>query len=124
MDGFFSQDPANGYPPGVVAPATPTLHGMIHNLGAFLAILTLAAASFVFAARFAHEPGWRAWALYAAAAGILTIVFIAAFGATLGHGPAGLFERLAGGAGSLLTVALVTRLLSGTGRVSTPPPAS
>src|SRR5579884_1312186 len=118
VDGFFPQDPANGYPPGVAAPATPTLHGTIHLAGAFVAIITLAAACFVFAARFAREPRWHAWVPIAALTGIFTIVFIAAFGAMTAHGPAGLFERLATGINSLFTLALVARLLIGTGRIS------
>jgi len=116
-DGLFAQDPAHGYPVGVVAAATPTLHGTVHQLAAVVAITALAASSVVFAARFARAPGWRAWTPVAAAAGVLTIVFIAAFGATLAHGPAGLFERLAGGTQSLFSLAVVARLIAGWGRV-------
>ena len=49
--------------------------------------------------------------MFAAAAGVATIVFIAAFGAAGAHGGlAGLWERAAGGANSVLTVAVLTRL--------------
>jgi hypothetical protein len=42
---------------------------------------------------------------------VATIVFIAAFGAAGGHGGlAGLWERAAGGATSVLTVAVLARL--------------
>ena len=45
------------------------------------------------------------------AAGVATVVFIAAFGAAGGHGGlAGLWERAAGGATSVLTVAVLARL--------------
>lgn len=117
-DGLFSQDPAKGFPPGA-PPGVSTLHGTIHVLGAFVAVLSLAAACVVFAARFAREPRWRAWAPFALAAGVLTIVFIAAFGATLGRGPAGLFERLMSGTESIFNTLVVSRLLLGTGLVST-----
>jgi len=124
VDGLVAQDPANGYPLGTAtATATavaPTLHGTIHQLAAVVTITALALSSFVFAARFAREPAWRAWAPVAVTTGILTLVFIAAFGASLAHGPAGLLERLAGGTQSLFALAVSARLLAGTGRVSSP----
>src|SRR6516225_3732111 len=110
MDGLFAQDPSGGYPPGVPVGA-PTVHGQLHTLFAMITITALAGGCFVLAARFAAEPGWRRWAVPAAAAGVATIVFIAAFGATGGHGGlAGLRERAAGGATSVLTVAVLARL--------------
>jgi len=117
-DGIFSQDPANGYPVGVATAVAPTLHGTIHQVAAIVAITALAASSVVFAARFAREPGWRVWAPFAVLAGVLTIVFIAAFGASIAHGPAGLLKRLAGGTQSVFGLAVAARLLAGTGRVS------
>ena len=87
------------------------MHGQLHALFAVITITALAAGCFVLAARFAAEPGWRRWAVLAVAAGVATIVFIAAFGATGGHGGlAGLRERAAGGATSVLTVAVLARL--------------
>jgi hypothetical protein len=110
MDGLFAQDPSGGYPPGARAGAA-TVHGQLHTLFAMITITALAAGCFVLAARFAAEPGWRRWAVLAVAAGVATIVFIAAFGATGGHGGlAGLRERAAGGATSVLTVAVLARL--------------
>jgi hypothetical protein len=110
MDGIFSQDPAPGYPPGALTTA-PTLHGQIHTMFAFIAIMALAASCFVLARRFAAEPQWRSWALASVITGVLTIVFIAAFGAAGAHGGmAGLFERLSGGVESLLGIAVITRL--------------
>ena len=110
MDGLFAQDPSGGYPPGVPVGAS-TVHGQVHTLFAMITITALAGGCFVLAARFAAEPGWRRWAVPAAAAGVATIVFIAAFGAAGGHGGlAGLWERAAGAATSALTVAVLARL--------------
>jgi hypothetical protein len=110
MDGLFNQDPSGGYPPGARAGA-PTVHGQVHTLFAVITITALAAGCFVLAARFAAEPLWRRWAVFAAATGVATIVFIAAFGAAGGHGAlAGLWERAAGGATSVLTVVVLARL--------------
>ena len=110
MDGLFAQDPSGGYPPGARAGAA-TVHGQLHTLFAVITITALAGGCFVLARRFAAEPGWLRWAVCAAAAGVATIVFIAAFGAAGGHGGlAGLWERAAGGATSVLTVAVLARL--------------
>src|SRR6516164_2206077 len=110
LDGLFAQDPSGGYPPGARAGAA-TVHGQLHTLFAAVTIAALASGCFVLAARFAAEPLWRRWAVVAAAAGVATIVFIAAFGAAGGHGGlAGLWERAAGGATSVLTVAVLARL--------------
>ena len=110
MDGLFTQDPSGGYPPGARA-GVATVHGQLHTLFAMITIIALAGGCFVLAARFAAEPLWRRRAVFAAAAGVATIVFIAAFGAAGGHGGlAGLWERAAGGATSVLTVAVLARL--------------
>ncbi|HEY6275962.1 MAG TPA: DUF998 domain-containing protein [Streptosporangiaceae bacterium] len=110
MDGLFAQDPSGGYPPRARV-GVPTVHGQVHTLFAMITITALASGCFVLARRFAAEPGWRRWAVFAVAAGVATIVFIAAFGATGGHGGlAGLWERAAGGANSVLTVAVLARL--------------
>jgi hypothetical protein len=110
MDGLFAQDPSGGYPLGARA-GVPTVHGQVHTLFAVITITALAGGSFVLARRFAAEPGWRRWAVFAVAAGVATIVFIAAFAAAGGHGGlAGLWERAAGGATSVLTVAVLARL--------------
>src|SRR6516164_1766044 len=110
MDGLFTQDPSGGYPPGARA-GVATVHGQLHTLFAMITITALASGCFVLARRFAAEPGWRRWAVFAVAAGVATIVFIAAFGAASGHGGlAGLWERAAGGATSMLTVAVLARL--------------
>jgi len=96
MDGLFAQDPSGGYPPGARA-GVPTVHGQVHTLFARITTTALASECFVLARRFAAEPGWRRRAVLAVAAGVATIVFIAAFGAAGGHGGlAGLWERAAG----------------------------
>lgn len=118
VDGLFSQDPVPGYPPGAVL-TIPTLHGGIHLVFAFVSITALAFSCFVLARRFAVEPHWRGWATYSVITGLLTIVFIAIFGAEGAHaGLAGLFERLATGVHSLWGFLLVARLWAGTGFVS------
>src|SRR5215469_8194907 len=110
LDGLFAQDPSGGYPPGARAGMT-TVHGQLHTLFAMITIAALAAGCFVLARRFAAQPGWRRWAVFAVAAGVATIVLIAAFGAAGGHGGlAGLWERAAGAATSVLTVAVLARL--------------
>jgi hypothetical protein len=50
MDGVFSQDPAPGYPAGALA-SHPTMHGQVHTLFAFVAIMAMAAGCFVLAGR-------------------------------------------------------------------------
>ncbi len=112
FDGFFSQDPAVGYPVGALL-GTPTFHGAIHTVFAFIAITTLALGCFVFARRFAREPHWRGWATYSVITGLLTIIFIAIFGVATSHAAsmAGLFERMATGFDAIWGLLLVVRLL-------------
>lgn len=116
MDGFFSQDPAPGYPPGSVVPMTPSLHAVIHQIFAFVSITAIACGLFVLAWRFAREPRWRGWAAYSLITGVLTIVLIATFGALNGQHSefAGLFERLAVSPGMLLGLIFLARLWTGT----------
>jgi hypothetical protein len=112
VDGFFSQDPALGYPVGAVV-GSPSAHGLVHNLFAFVTITAIAVSAFILARRFAAEPRWRWWAVYALATGLLTIVFIAILGALNNHpgAAAGLFERLATGINTILSLAIFARLL-------------
>jgi hypothetical protein len=116
VDGFFSQDPAPGYPPGAVM-VPPTPHRVIHVLFAFVSITAIALGFFVLARRFAGEPGWRRWATYCAITGILTLVLIAIFGAVNGqHSPiAGLFERLATSVATIFGLVFFARLWLGAG---------
>lgn len=120
VDGFFSQDPVVGYPVGTTVAGAATVHGIIHNLGAFVTITAIAVGCFVLARRFAEEPRWRGWAVYAVVTGLLTMALIAAFGAMNGHAgaPAGLLERLATGINTVLSVLVFTRLLFDRRRVA------
>ena len=56
---------------------------------------------------------WRGWVAYVVLTGLLTMVFIASFGALNGQAgaPAGLFEKLATGIKTLLSLAIWIRLL-------------
>ncbi|GCE21840.1 DUF998 domain-containing protein [Dictyobacter kobayashii] len=116
MDGFFSQDPTQGYPQGAVL-TPPTLHGTLHVVFAFMAITSIACGFFVLAWRFLKEPHWRGWAAYSLITGILTIVFITLFGMANGQHSeiAGLYERLSTGLGTLWGILFLARLWLGTG---------
>jgi Protein of unknown function (DUF998) len=123
IDGIFAQDPGMGYPPGTAAVTAASTHGLLHNIGLGLAATALPARCFVLARRFAREPRWRGWATYSIITGLLFIALLAAFGMASGtpSAPAGLFEKLATIQASIYTIALCTRLLATTARVSTPP---
>lgn len=111
--GIFVQDPGQGYPAGVAAPLTPTLHGQVHLIATVLAFNARLLWSIVMAIRFSADRKWRGFAAMSGLAAFALIVFLAAFGATLSSGgPAGLFERLATLSTSILTVAIVIRILS------------
>src|SRR5713101_3456188 len=77
--GLFTTDPALGYPPGVPMPAPQTAHGTIHGLAGLVVFLSLPAACFVLARRFARDPRWRGWAAYSIFTGVFVLAsFIAA----------------------------------------------
>ena len=82
--GFFTADPAFGFPPGTPANAhTISWHGMLHIVTAGIGFLALIAACFVFARRFASRRQ-RGWAAYSLATGV---IFFAAFaGVATGSG--------------------------------------
>ena len=71
--GVFRTDPANGFPPGVVAPTQPSWHGAIHALGGLFVFVALAAALAVFA-RFFLARQERGWAFYCLASAVLILV--------------------------------------------------
>ena len=111
MDGFFSQDPAPGYPVGATLVA-PTLHAEVHTIFAVVCITSIALSDFVLARRFFQDRRWRAWVIPTVITGLLTIVFIALFGAAgAAGGIAGIYERVSTGVNSILSVAILTRLL-------------
>jgi hypothetical protein len=115
VDGIFSQDPAPGYPKGAILTA-PTLHGEIHLIFATICITSIACSFFVLARRFAGDPHWRGWATSSLIIGLLTIIFIAAFGAaTANHSAfAGLLERLSTSFATVWGLFFLVRLWKGT----------
>ena len=116
VDGIMSQDAVKGFPIGV-ATAQPSLHGTIHDVAASVVILGLAVSSFLLARRLWTDPDLHAWALWSAIAGLLTIVFISAFGMSGGSGGlAGIFERMSGAVNSLFGLAILIRLIGFIGR--------
>ena len=99
--GFFSTDPALGYPAGAVQ--MHTAHGMIHGLAGVVAFTSLPAAAFVMAWHFGAQHGGRRWALYSAAIGALVIVVFITMTTTSAldgagrwsNAPTGLLQRIA-----------------------------
>jgi len=74
--GVFTADPAFGFPPGTPADAHAiSWHGFMHFVSGAIGFLSLIAASFVFARRFAVLEQ-RGWAAYSIATGV---IFFAAF---------------------------------------------
>lgn len=82
--GFFTADPAFGFPPGTPADAhTISWHGLLHIITAGIGFLALIAACFVFASQFASRRQ-RGWAAFSLATGA---IFFAAFaGVVAGSG--------------------------------------
>lgn len=99
--------------------STTTLHGMLHNLASFMTLIATWCSVFVFASRFAAEPGWRLWSVFAVVSGLLVIASLAAMGIALSqHADAGLFERLATIVTLPLGLSVTARLLAGNCRVT------
>jgi hypothetical protein len=112
LAGFFSQDPA-GYPSGTTV-TSPTVHGEIHIIGAFVLVGTVVLSFLVIAWHFARDLHWWGWAAYSAISALLMLVFMAFFGMAQQHGAdAGFFERLAIGTVPVWGVLLLARLWSG-----------
>jgi hypothetical protein len=66
--GLFPTDPADGFPPGSIASAAPSWHGMVHALGALFVFIPLAISLVMFWRFFAseHQPGWASYAIVSA----------------------------------------------------------
>jgi len=114
--GFFSTDPAPGYPPGAVPPpAFSTPHGIIHFALLFVIIFAMMAGLFIMARRFWDDLHWRGWVAYSVISALLINTFIALFGITNGHHfeYAGVFERLATNIEGLWGLVLLGRLWTG-----------
>jgi hypothetical membrane protein len=101
--GPFVTDPVLGYPPGFPNVGPPSLHGTIHNTASLIVFIAIPAACFLMGWRFAGDPASRGWAVYSIATGVLILVFVvwffasvvaAAHAANGGTAPAGLLERL------------------------------
>lgn len=98
--GVFVTDPALGYPPGTpeTGGGPKTLHGTIHGFSGLVTFVSVTAAAFVLARRFAAEPGGtgKAWARYSVVSGALVLAFFfASFvpSSLLHNPPTGLFQR-------------------------------
>lgn len=96
MIGFFSTDPAPGYPPGTLTTST-TLQGAIHLAFTIIVVNMMALGLFIISRRFWKDPNFPGWTAFSIISGLLTFVFMTAFGvANATHsGYPGLFERLA-----------------------------
>jgi hypothetical protein len=95
--GAFNVDPGHGYPPkGALGVATAvTWHGQLHSLTSLIAFVSMALACFVFARRFAAQPGGRLWAAYSLLTGLAVLIFLVAASVVLsGNGEfGGLLQR-------------------------------
>jgi hypothetical membrane protein len=84
--GFFTADPALGFPPGTPADAhAVSWHGLLHLVSAAIGFLSLIAGCLVFARRFAAR-GERAWAAYSAVTGVVFLLAFAGIAAGSGNG--------------------------------------
>jgi hypothetical membrane protein len=74
---LFHPDPGLSFPPGAPAgmPATMSWHATLHMVAFCLAFLSLLAACFVFARRFASQ-GHASWRIYSIATGVVSLMFI------------------------------------------------
>jgi hypothetical protein len=70
---IFRTDPANGFPPGAIAPTGPSWHGVIHALGGLFVFVMLSAALAVFVRLFlAWKERW--WTFYCLASAVLILL--------------------------------------------------
>jgi hypothetical membrane protein len=85
--GFFSADPAAGFPPGTPASAhAVSWHGLLHFVSGGIGFLGLIAACLLSARRFGAQGG-RGWAAYSFVTGVL--YFAAFVGIAVGSGQGG-----------------------------------
>ena len=77
--GVSVTDPVNGFPPGAVAPPTPSTHGIIHAGGALWVFVTCAGALAVLVRHFL-DTRERAWVVYCGASAVLMLaIFFSSF---------------------------------------------
>lgn len=114
MIGFFSTDPAPGYPPGTLSTST-TLQGGIHLGFTILVVNMMALGLFVISKRFWKDPNFPGWTVFSIISGLLTFVFMTAFGISNAthSGYPGLFERLATNTDTVWGAALLIPLWHG-----------
>jgi hypothetical protein len=75
--GIFPPDSALGFPPGTAqgVPATQSLHSQLHGYAFDIAFLSLIAACFIFARRFAAQRSWG-WLAYCVMTGLIVPTLI------------------------------------------------
>ena len=114
MIGFFSTDPAPGYPPGTLRTST-TLQGGIHLAFTILVVNMMALGLSVISRRFWKDPNFPGWTAFSIVTGLLTFVFMTAFGVSNAthSGYPGLFERLATNTDTVWGAALLIPLWRG-----------
>ncbi|MDQ6671129.1 MAG: DUF998 domain-containing protein [Chloroflexota bacterium] len=111
LAGIFDTAPADA--------AVVELGGILHNIASCVALGATWVSTFLFAARFAREPGWRWWAVVAVISGAAAILLLAGLGiATTHHTNVGVFERLASLPTVAFSLAVAVRVLARRGRVS------
>lgn len=116
--GVFVTDPGFEYPPGApLGMATrASSHGALHNLFSVIVFASVTAACFVFARRFAAQPGGRAWVAYSFVTGLAVPAFFVAASVawSLSSGLGGLFQRMSISAGwgwvGLLAIRIILEL--------------
>jgi hypothetical protein len=121
--GLFSQDPANGYPVGVLMPRIPSVHAVVHQFVSFVSLTAAVVGLVLLAIRFFREPRWRGWAPWALVSAVAMMGALAVFGALSSqHGDAGAFEKLASWMPTIYGTLVTIRLLTGEdARVATGP---
>lgn len=95
--GFFSQDPIATYPPGGKVLAYATLHAVLHQVFAGIAVTALAASVFFLARRLSREEFWGVpWSGYLISTGVVTLALMVLFWSVqYSSDLAGLVERIA-----------------------------
>jgi hypothetical protein len=99
---------------GLVAIAFITLDPL-HTICLIVIVNAMTFGLFVIARRFWRRPLWGGWVAFSVACGLLTLVFMSFFGASLNpqsalSGYTGLFERVATNADTIWGVAILIRL--------------
>ncbi len=115
--GVFSTAPSYGYPPGAALgrAVSRSLHGRLHDLTSLIVFVSLTAACFVFARRFAAQPGGRGWVAYSFVSGLAVPTFFVAAAVAWSRNTAvnfgGVFQRLSIAAGWVWVALLAIRII-------------